>query len=561
MYSSRLSLWLIGNIHGANPAHVRSLAASRNSCSAKDSGNANLEADDTLGYAKLDPTLIAGSFKGLPGPLFRPRDQYDKRIYILGVGNLGAFVAHSLAGLPARPSITLLLKRPQVRLWEERGCSIDVTARGMTETRKGFDVEILPDVFSQLETKQDRSGQSETETLSQISHIQDLSAEGLSPRPSLQFPSRDLSAYGAETRPQDGSKAVNNPAEPQQKKHVAPTERPTADAAPHADTEHEHVIRTRFAQQDKDGQPPELESTRISRESESLSDTMAEGEDLRHLIVTVKAPQTVRALQAVAHRITKDSTILFLQNGMGIIDEVNEKLFPDENSRPTYIIGVVSHGLYSQRRFSVVHAGEGTIALGIMPRMPMSENRSLQQLNHVSTSARYIMRTITRTSLFVAVGFPPTDLLQQQLDKLAVNCIINPLTAIFDIKNGDLLHNFHFTRVIRLLLAEISIVIRNLQELKNVPNVNMRYDSIRLERLVFSIANSTAANKSSMLQDLQANKPTEIDYINGYVVKRGEQMGLHCVMNYMLVHMIKGKRKVSQQEDDPLPFKGFGKVK
>ncbi len=275
----------------------------------------------------------------------------------------------------------------------------------------------------------------------------------------------------------------------------------------------------------------------------------------------MKAPQTVRAVQAVAHRLTHESTILFLQNGMGIIDEVNDEVFPDEKYRPTYIIGVVSHGLYSTRNFSVIHAGEGTIALGVMPRMPMTERKQPEYLTQLAASARYLLRTMTRTPVFVAVGFPPTDLLQQQLDKLAVNCILNPLTALMDCKNGALLSNFSLARVMRLLLAEISLVIKNLPELKNVPNVNVRFDPLRLERLVVSIANSTTGNTSSMLQDLRVGKLTEIDYINGYIVKRGEEMGVHCVMNYMLVHMIKGKRKISQEQADLLPFVAEGQDK
>ena len=248
---------------------------------------------------------------------------------------------------------------------------------------------------------------------------------------------------------------------------------------------------------------------------------------------------------------------MFLQNGMGILDEVNEQLFPDEEYRPTYIIGVVTHGLYSNGPFDVEHAGEGTIALGAMPRMLRNKPVEKETLSELAPSARYLIRTMTRTPVFVAIGYPPTGLLQQQLDKLAVNCIINPITAIIDCKNGALLSNMYFTRVIRLLLAEISIVIQSMPELKNVPNVKMRFDTLRLERIVFSIANKTADNHSSMLQDVKLGRQTEIDYINGYIIRRGEEMGIHCVMNYMLMHMVKGKNKIRGLEQaELLPLAG-----
>lgn len=87
----------------------------------------------------------------------------------------------------------------------------------------------------------------------------------------------------------------------------------------------------------------------------------------------------------------------------------------------------------------------------------------------------------------------------------------------------------------------------------------MRFDTLRLERLVASIAYTTAENYSSMVQDYRSGRVTEIDYINGYIVKRGENLGIHCAMNYMLIHMVKGKSKYTSLENaDPLPLASQG---
>jgi len=104
----------------------------------------------------------------------------------------------------------------------------------------------------------------------------------------------------------------------------------------------------------------------------------------------------------------------------------------------------------------------------------------------------------------------------------------------------------------RLLLAEVSLVLQSLPELRNVPNVKTRFDTVRLERMVVSLAKATARNTSSMLQDVRVGRQTEIDYINGYIVRRGEELGIQCVMNYMLLHMIKGKSNNVSKEDDGL---------
>ena len=477
------------------------------------------------------------------------KHEAPKRIHILGAGNLGAFVAHSLAGIPNRPPITLLLHRRQLRMWEDYGCSIEIITRGMRETRRGFEAEAVrwlpenPSIPVEDRVEKEEQSSDRTELREQQGCLPDDLTSRTGDTSAVNVPNLEQIKTLADDslqryRPGDESasgESVSQAGEP------ATLQRQINDWFSQAEQEVDKVQRN-----EKD--TVVLKQIRSPGEQEEI---------IYHLIVSVKAHQTVKAIETVAHRLTRDSSILFLQNGMGIVDEVNERLFPDEKYRPTYIVGVVSHGLYSNRPFSVVHAGEGTIAMGVLPRMPKGESTQPEALYQLSASARYLMRTMTRTAIFVAVGFYPTDILQQQLDKLAVNCIINPLTAILDCKNGALIYNYYFTRVIRLLLAEISLVIKTLPELKNVPNVNMRFDTLRLERLVSSIASTTAENYSSMVQDIRSGRLTEIDYINGYIVKRGEEMGIHCVTNYMLMHMVKGKNKnTSQEKANLLPLAG-----
>lgn len=287
-------------------------------------------------------------------------------------------------------------------------------------------------------------------------------------------------------------------------------------------------------------------------------DQASNSDIIHHLILSVKAPHTVLALSMVAHRLTQASTIVFLQNGLGMVDEVNEQLFPNEITRPNYIVGVISHGVYRtpSKYFSIVHAGFGTLALGVIPRRSMLEPpRATDGISQLAPSARYLMRVLTQTPQLVATGFTPTDMLQLQLEKLAMNCIINPLTALYDCRNQELLDNDNFRRVIRLLLGEISLVIRSLPELQGIPNVVMRFSPDRLEHMVFNLSRKTGENLSSMLQDVRAGKKTEIDYLNGYIIRRGEKLGITCVLNYMVLQMVKGKGYLQRTRDEAeLPF-------
>ena len=293
---------------------------------------------------------------------------------------------------------------------------------------------------------------------------------------------------------------------------------------------------------------PPTDPRQFKEKQEPESPDIENVELIHNLIVTVKTPNTVGALLAVKHRLSPSSSILFLQNGMGIIEQVNEKVFTDPATRPHYMQGVISHGVNSQGPWEATHAGQGTIQLGLTPSAPPHEVVW-------SASSRYMLRTLCRSPVLAAVGIAPTELLQAQLEKLAVNAIVNPLTALIDARNGGLLYNFALQRAMRLLLAEISVVIRSLPELRSLPNVSTRFGADRLEMLAIDVANKTAGNVSSMLADVRQGKRTEIEYINGYIVRRGEELGIKCFMNYLVVQLIKGKQMlIDREHSEQLPL-------
>ena len=293
------------------------------------------------------------------------------------------------------------------------------------------------------------------------------------------------------------------------------------------------------------------------------------------LIVTVKGPATVDALRSVKHRVNEKTTICLMQNGMGQIDELNQKVFTDPQTRPTYMLGIISHGAYTSDILTVVHAGFGTVALGIFrdpdkyPLPPKSSSRNISELSEderqryyptdkelfSSLSSRYLLRTLTRSPVLACAVFPYLDLLQLQLEKLSTNAVMNPLTALLNFPNGDLLDNPPLSTVQRLLVAETSLVIRGLPELDGIPNVRMRFSAKRLEHLLLGVIQRTAKNSSSMREDVRKAKSTEVDYINGYIVRRGEEQGIKCALHFMLMQMVKGKTFSQHGEQETaLPF-------
>lgn len=275
------------------------------------------------------------------------------------------------------------------------------------------------------------------------------------------------------------------------------------------------------------------------------------------LIVTTKAPQTVAALLGLRHRLHPTSTIAFLQNGIGVQDQVNKHVFPDPAQRPNYVLGVVHHGVKTPRQnslFCTVHnSRHGTIMLG----------SSLQSNAESSASptADNVINALVACRGLRASHLSAEDFHIEQFRKLALNAVINPLTALLDGRNGALLYSFPHTKLMRLLISEISYILRSLPEIVEIsahsPDLIRKFFSpIAIEHYVLGILRSTRDNISSMLADVRRGHKTEIEYINGYLVKRAREMGTNALLNAFLVEAVKGKQlMISRERREEVPIK------
>ncbi|KAF3047359.1 hypothetical protein E8E11_007843 [Didymella keratinophila] len=247
-----------------------------------------------------------------------------------------------------------------------------------------------------------------------------------------------------------------------------------------------------------------------------------------HLIVCVKSTQTVAALRPLLPRLTPKSSVLFLQNGAGMIEDVNEDLWPDSETRPSYITGVISHGVTLKGPFDIKHTGPAATSLGPVPR-----NDGLDQM--IVPSTAFLLDMLPRAPRLNCQPYSFQDILQRQLEKLAVNAFSNPLTAL---ANSTVEYLFSIPQVCSALMREISSVILALPELQGVPGVEQRFSAQRLEDTVMKVIVQNRSTTCSMVWDMRAARETEIRYINGYWARRGREVGVATPINDDIVEKI-----------------------
>ncbi|WP_423409951.1 2-dehydropantoate 2-reductase [Heyndrickxia sp. MSNUG] len=197
-------------------------------------------------------------------------------------------------------------------------------------------------------------------------------------------------------------------------------------------------------------------------------------------------------------------SLLFLQNGYGHI-----KLLKDLTVLPIFV-GSVEHGAVRSNGNTVIHNGVGVTRAALYKG---SEN---------------LLRELSAS---LASDFPlihEDDYESMLIKKLVVNSVINPLTAILNVKNGDLIKNPYYKGIFVNLFDECAQVL----ELHNKEDY--------FENLL-NVCKKTAENYSSMYKDLENGRKTEIDAILGYLLEEAARKNIKAPLIHNYYDCIKGK--------------------
>lgn len=233
-------------------------------------------------------------------------------------------------------------------------------------------------------------------------------------------------------------------------------------------------------------------------------------------LVAVKAHQTERAASWAEQILNPDGIALSFQNGLGNLEILIHHL-----GEARAAIGVTMQGATLLGPGHILHAGHGlsTVAASVKTRRRIEDIAAL--LNQAGIETRLA-----------------EDLESLMWGKLVVNSAINALTAIYRVPNGSLVENPE-TRALMSAAA---------QETANVAmalGITLPYAD-PIARAI-QVATATATNKSSTLQDVLRGAPTELDRINGAVIREGKRLGVPTPVNEQLMRVAQNPRLANHQ--------------
>ncbi len=240
--------------------------------------------------------------------------------------------------------------------------------------------------------------------------------------------------------------------------------------------------------------------TRIS--AESILETAIQALPLDLVVVAVKQ-YSIHSIASLISSLHPSIPLLFLQNGMDHLD------FIQRLPQSTILLGSVEHGAQRLNQHTVLHKGIGTTKVS-------SYKGDIKNILP-------LLESMDPVFAFTMVQNGKEMLLK----KLFINILINPLTAISKVKNGQLLANPYLHALQHQLYEEMISVFPDMKE------------SVSFDEIV-AVCRNTGENYSSMFKDIENGNKTEVEAILGFVIKEALLENVEIPKIKMLYQLVKG---------------------
>jgi len=240
----------------------------------------------------------------------------------------------------------------------------------------------------------------------------------------------------------------------------------------------------------------------------------------RLILFCVKSTDTEQGAAQIAPLLDPGSLVLNLQNGVDNTERIQARV------SQTVIPAVVYVATEMAGPGHLKHHGRGELVIGALDAAPSAA---------MGEALASVQRWFGEAGVQVTIS---DNVAGELWAKLVVNCAYNAISAISQLPYGEMIRGAGVREVMRDVVAE-TLAVASASGVRTAPE---------LVDNVYRIAEWMPTQYSSTAQDLQRGRPTEIDHLNGYVVRRGDALGIPVPANralWALVKLIESKGKPS----------------
>jgi 2-dehydropantoate 2-reductase len=245
----------------------------------------------------------------------------------------------------------------------------------------------------------------------------------------------------------------------------------------------------------------------------SASTEISAANDAEVVLFCVKTLNTEEAAKSLVPHLAPDAALISLQNGVDNVERIRAAAGIDAFAAVVYVAAAMT------APGRVKHSGRGDLILGDLPGRAQNDARR-RQVERIA-------------SLFERAGVPcrvSSNVEGELWLKMIINCAYNAISALGRAQYHRVGGN-RWTRELMIKVTEEALEVARAAGVQ-LPDVDMVETVLKISE---SMANAT----SSTAQDLARGKPTEIDSLNGYLVRRGAEVGVPTPINQTLHALVK----------------------
>jgi len=289
-------------------------------------------------------------------------------------------------------------------------------------------------------------------------------------------------------------------------------------------------------------------------QSQGQSQHRQEKSPILNLIWCTRARYAYDAIYSVRHRLSKESTVMFIQSGMGILERVMTQIFPDINSRPTFIQASSTQPLWQEGQertpeldvpfdggrhreniFDVCLpevSGQFPPELSIGPPVIILEDPKSQRRRIAASS--YLIQKLLAAPLLNAIERSKREILIYQWRRLITTSVFSVLSVYYECPPGDVTKTTEGRQLCFILTQEAYNVLH-----RHLPSVPISDVFFWLQQ------EETQARKSKptsrLLSHIKAGKELDIQFYNQWLVDRGKAFGLECPTHVRMINIAYAK--------------------
>ena len=303
-------------------------------------------------------------------------------------------------------------------------------------------------------------------------------------------------------------------------------------------------------------EPYSVEPYRTERHM-SIRPPEHEDSHIEQLIVTGQGHEASLALKSIKHRVDANTTICLANEGLGVMEHAQKKIFRDPGSQPDFLLGYLSHKLtYYKRSQSVKQLKDGVFR--VTEPIPTIAPKVIEART-VENRANFI-RALEGVPILNFRMAEYDEWLRLKLPSMISGSVVDVVSILLELPYNDLLRNRPARHMMWNLLDEITLLLQNMPEVKGSTAVrDLIYGQRMWQILMQVLMTKKLDSHNALAQRIDSGLSGDISYMNGYFVRRGKELKLEMPHNANARDMLLAKKeKIAAEINGDIAFEdGF----